>query len=309
MNIIVVGQRHGESRTYRLTTPARTLLFGCLVALPFAMGAAGFWLADWLADEDFSLEPMAAEAWENDLSLQRQELEQIRVQTDQELQALTVKLAELQSRLMRLDALGERLVDVANLEAEEFDFSMAPALGGPGSIGEAYEAPEISDVLNDLADRIGHREQQLEVLDDLMSAQRLDEDTFVTGRPIKKGWMSSRYGRRADPFTGQLAWHAGVDFAGKLGSDIVAVASGVVTWAGDRYGYGRLVEINHGNGYKTRYAHCLELNVKVGDIVRKGDVIAAMGSSGRSTGPHVHFEVFKNGRTVDPSAYIHRTLR
>jgi|TARA_R110000868_G_scaffold750_3_gene5483 murein DD-endopeptidase MepM/ murein hydrolase activator NlpD len=309
MNIIVVGQRHGESRTYRLTTPARTLLFGCLVALPFAMGAAGFWLADWLADEDFSLEPMAAEAWENDLSLQRQELEQIRVQTDQELQALTVKLAELQSRLMRLDALGERLVDVANLEAEEFDFSMAPALGGPGSIGEAYEAPEISDVLNDLADRIGHREQQLEVLDDLMSARRLDEDTFVTGRPIKKGWMSSRYGRRADPFTGQLAWHAGVDFAGKLGSDIVAVASGVVTWAGDRYGYGRLVEINHGNGYKTRYAHCLELNVKVGDIVRKGDVIAAMGSSGRSTGPHVHFEVFKNGRTVDPSAYIHRTLR
>ncbi|MFK4753231.1 M23 family metallopeptidase [Oceanobacter antarcticus] len=309
MNIIVVGQRHGESRTYRLTTPARTLLFGCLVALPFAMGAAGFWLADWLADEDFSLEPMAAEAWENDLSLQRQELEQIRIQTDQELQALTVKLAELQSRLMRLDALGERLVDVANLEAEEFDFSMAPALGGPGSIGEAYEAPEISDVLNDLADRIGHREQQLEVLDDLMSARRLDEDTFVTGRPIKKGWMSSRYGRRADPFTGQLAWHAGVDFAGKLGSDIVAVASGVVTWAGDRYGYGRLVEINHGNGYKTRYAHCLELNVKVGDIVRKGDVIAAMGSSGRSTGPHVHFEVFKNGRTVDPSAYIHRTLR
>ena len=309
MNIIVVGQRHGESRTYRLTTPARTLLFGCLVALPFAMGAAGFWLADWLADEDFSLEPMAAEAWENDLSLQRQELEQIRVQTDQELQALTVKLAELQSRLMRLDALGERLVDVANLEAEEFDFSMAPALGGPGSIGEAYEAPEISDVLNDLADRIGHREQQLEVLDDLMSARRLDEDTFVTGRPIKTGWMSSRYGRRADPFTGQLAWHAGVDFAGKLGSDIVAVASGVVTWAGDRYGYGRLVEINHGNGYKTRYAHCLELNVKVGDIVRKGDVIAAMGSSGRSTGPHVHFEVFKNGRTVDPSAYIHRTLR
>ncbi|WP_369855002.1 peptidoglycan DD-metalloendopeptidase family protein [Candidatus Thalassolituus haligoni] len=292
-----------------MTTPARTLLFGCLVALPFAMGAAGFWLADWLADEDFSLEPMAAEAWENDLSLQRQELEQIRVQTDQELQALTVKLAELQSRLMRLDALGERLVDVANLEAEEFDFSMAPALGGPGSIGEAYEAPEISDVLNDLADRIGHREQQLEVLDDLMSARRLDEDTFVTGRPIKKGWMSSRYGRRADPFTGQLAWHAGVDFAGKLGSDIVAVASGVVTWAGDRYGYGRLVEINHGNGYKTRYAHCLELNVKVGDIVRKGDVIAAMGSSGRSTGPHVHFEVFKNGRTVDPSAYIHRTLR
>ncbi|MDO6748646.1 hypothetical protein, partial [Gilvimarinus sp. 1_MG-2023] len=228
MNIIVVGQRHGESRTYRLTTPAKTLLFGCLVALPFAMGMAGFWLVDWLADEGFSLEPQAAEAWENDLSLQRQELEQIRVQTNQELQALTVKLAELQSRLMRLDALGERLVSVANLEADEFDFSMAPALGGPKTLGEAYEAPEISDVLNDLANRIGHREQQLEVLDDLMSAQRLDADTFVTGRSIKKGWMSSRYGRRTDPFTGQLAWHGGVDLPVSRGRILLRLRLGLL---------------------------------------------------------------------------------
>jgi len=142
-----------------------------------------------------------------------------------------------------------------------------------------------------------------------MLANKLNADTFVAGRPIKKGWMSSRYGKRTDPFTGRLAWHAGVDFAGKMGADIVAVASGVVTWAGPRYGYGRLVEINHGNGYKTRYAHCKELNVAVGDVVRKGDVVALMGSSGRSTGPHVHFEVYKNGRTVDPAAYIHRKPR
>ncbi|WP_028294708.1 M23 family metallopeptidase [Oceanobacter kriegii] len=309
MNIIIVGERHGESRNYRLSTPAKTLLFGCLVALPFAMGMTGFWLSEWLADEDFSLEPVATEAWENDLHLQKQEIARIREQTDQELQALTVKLAELQSRLMRLDALGERLVDVTDLESEEFDFSMAPALGGPSTMGEAYQAPEINSVLNELSERIIQREQQLEVLDDLIAARKLDEDTFVTGRPIKKGWLSSRYGRRADPFTGQLAWHAGVDFAGKMGSDIVAVASGVVTWSGDRYGYGNMVEINHGNGYKTRYAHCKELLVKVGDIVRKGDVVAAMGSSGRSTGPHVHFEVYKNGRTVDPAAYLHRTLR
>ncbi|WP_221799208.1 M23 family metallopeptidase [Oceanobacter mangrovi] len=309
MNIIVVGQRHGESRTYRLTTPAKTLLFGCLVALPFAMGVAGFWLSEWLGDEGFSFEPVATEAWENDLNLQKQEIEKIRQQTDHELQALTVKLAELQSRLMRLDALGERLVDVADLSSDEFDFSMAPALGGPAALGDAYQAPEIRSVLNDLADRIIQREQQLEVLDDLMAERRLNADTFVSGRPITKGWMSSRYGRRTDPFTGQLAWHAGVDFAGKLGSDVVAVASGVVTWSGDRYGYGKMVEINHGNGYKTRYAHCQELKVKVGDIVRKGDIVAAMGSSGRSTGPHVHFEVYKNGRTVDPAAYLHRTLR
>lgn len=316
MNIIIVGRRHGESRTYTLSNTAKAVMVGFLFALPFAMGASGYWLAERLADEGI-LDLNAAKAWEHDLDMQRQELQQIRKQTDQELEALTLKLAELQTKLLRLDALGERLVDVADLHAEEFDFTTLPAVGGPengligtaGALGEAYQSPEISSVLDELAERIDNREQQLEVLDDLMSANKLSSDTFVAGRPITKGWMSSRYGKRTDPFTGRLAWHAGVDFAGKMGADIVSVASGVVTWSGPRYGYGKLVEVNHGNGYKTRYAHCKELNVKVGEIVRKGDVIALMGSSGRSTGPHVHFEVYKNGRTVDPASYIHRKPR
>ena len=306
MNIIIVGRRHGESRTYTLSASARTVMFGFLFALPFAMGVAGYWLAERLADEGI-LDLNAAKAWERDLNMQRQELQQIRKQTDQELEALTLRLAELQAKLLRLDALGERLVDVSDLNSEEFDFSMQPAVGGPGTLGEAYQVPEINEVLNELAERIDSREQQLEVLDDLMSANKLSADTFVAGRPITKGWMSSRYGKRTDPFTGRLAWHGGVDFAGKMGADIVAVASGVVTLSGPRYGYGNLVEVNHGNGYKTRYAHCKELNVALGDVVRKGDVVALMGSTGRSTGPHVHFEVYKNGRTVDPAAYIHRT--
>jgi murein DD-endopeptidase MepM/ murein hydrolase activator NlpD len=308
MNIIIVGRRHGESRTYTLSSSARTMMFGFLFALPFAMGAAGYWLAERLADEGI-LDLNAAKAWEHDLNMQKQELQQIRKQTDQELEALTLRLAELQAKLLRLDALGERLVDVSDLNSEEFDFAMQPAVGGPGTLGEAYQVPEISEVLDELAERIDSREQQLEVLDDLMSANKLSSDTFVAGRPITRGWMSSRYGKRTDPFTGRLAWHAGVDFAGKMGADIVAVASGVVTWSGPRYGYGNLVEINHGNGYKTRYAHCEELKVALGDVVRKGDIVALMGSSGRSTGPHVHFEVYKNGRTVDPAAYIHRKPR
>lgn len=316
MNIIIVGRRHGESKTYTLGSTAKAVMVGFLFALPFAMGASGYWLAERLADEGiFDLN--AAKAWERDLDMQRQELQQIRKQTDQELEALTLKLAELQGKLLRLDALGERLVDVSDLHAEEFDFSALPAVGGPditntnlmAGLGEAYHSPEISQVLDELAERIDSREQQLEVLDDLMSANKLSSDTFVAGRPITKGWMSSRYGKRTDPFTGRLAWHAGVDFAGKMGAGIVSVASGVVTWSGPRYGYGKLVEVNHGNGYKTRYAHCKELKVNVGDVVRKGDTIALMGSSGRSTGPHVHFEVYKNGRTVDPAAYIHRKPR
>ena len=308
MNIIIVGKRHGQSKTYSLGPAARLFVLASLCILPFAMGATGYFLAAHIADQGL-LDPVAAKAWEKDLGEQRAKLQQIRKHADKELEGLTLKMAELQARLMRVDALGERLVEVSRVSEDEFDFSSRPAVGGPGVLGEAYQAPEISSVLDELASRIDKREQQLEVLDDLLVSNKLKADTFVAGRPIKKGWMSSRYGKRTDPFTGRLAWHAGVDFAGKDGSDIVAVASGVVTWADNRYGYGQLVEINHGNGYKTRYAHSKDIFVEVGDVVRKGDVVAAMGSSGRSTGPHVHFEVYKNGRTVDPAAYLHRTLR
>ncbi|CCK77176.1 MAG: M23 family metallopeptidase [Oleispira antarctica] len=308
MNIIIVGKRHGQSKTYSLGPVARFLLLTSICVLPFAMGATGYLLAAHLADKGL-LDPIAAKAWEEDLDDQRQELQQIRQHADLELDGLTLRLAELQAKLLRIDALGERLIDITKINADEFDFSSVPAVGGPGTLGETYQAPEIQSVLDNLASRIDRREQQLEVLDDLLLANKIKTDTFVAGRPIKRGWMSSRYGKRTDPFNGRLAWHAGVDFAGKEGSDVIAVASGIVTWASDRYGYGKLVEINHGNGYKTRYAHGAELKVKLGDVVRKGDVVAAMGSSGRSTGPHVHFEVYKNGRTVDPAAYLHRTLR
>lgn len=308
MNIIIVGKRHGQSKTYSLGPVARFLLLSSLCVLPFAMGATGYLLAAHLADQGL-LDPVAAKAWERDLDEQRQELQKIQQHADQELDGLTLRLAQLQAKLLRIDALGERLVDITNINGDEFDFSSVPAVGGPGILGETYQAPEIQSVLDNLAFKIDRREQQLEVLDDLLLANKIKADTFVAGRPIKRGWMSSRYGKRTDPFNGRLAWHAGVDFAGKQGSDIVAVASGVVTWASSRYGYGKLVEINHGNGYKTRYAHAAELKVNLGDVVRKGDIIALMGSSGRSTGPHVHFEVYKNGRTVDPAAYLHRTLR
>ncbi|GAA6144217.1 M23 family metallopeptidase [Thalassolituus maritimus] len=309
MNIIIVGRRHGESRNIKLTSAVKHLVLGLLFALPMAMGAAGYWLAERLSG-DMALAPDAAKAWERDLVEQREELQALRHSAEQEMAALTVRLAEIQSRVMRLDAVGERLVDSAGLHPDEFDFAAAPSVGGPIAAPESnYLVPEISEAIQQLADRITSREQQLEVLDDLFAAQKFSEDTFVAGRPITKGWMSSRYGYRADPFTGRSAWHAGVDFAGKDGSDIVSVAAGVVTYSGDRYGYGNLVEVNHGNGYTTRYAHCKEIKVAVGDIVRKGDVVALMGSTGRSTGPHVHFEVYKNGRTVDPAAYIHRRPR
>ena len=197
------------------------------------------------------------------------------------------------------------------IDQGEFDFSRAPALGGPEGnvLGDSYRAPDFLDAIDQLSAQIEDREQQLELLDTLLANRILQREVFIAGRPIVKGWMSSRFGRRSDPFTGRITWHNGVDFAGKKGSDIISVAAGVVTWSADRSGYGEMVEVNHGSGFSTRYGHAEKLLVKAGDVVKKGQVIAHMGSSGRSTGPHVHFEVYKHGRPVDPASYIHRTLR
>ena len=197
----------------------------------------------------------------------------------------------------------------------EFDFSSTPGLGGPISsplarIAEQVEVQDkVSVMFAKLDNSITLRESQLQILKEMLSDDRSKKEQLVSGRPIKKGWMSSEYGMRIDPFHGQKQWHAGVDFAGREGDDIVAVASGVVTWSGERSGYGLMVEVNHSDDFVTRYGHNSENIAEVGSVVKKGDVIARMGSSGRSTGPHVHFEVFRNGRTVDPASYIHRNIR
>jgi len=164
--------------------------------------------------------------------------------------------------------------------------------------------PDFLTMLDELGAEIADREQKLSVLETLLMTRSLNERVMPSGSPVEDGWLSSRYGKRNDPFTGKQEFHKGLDFAGKPGSSVTAVGDGVVTWAGKRTGYGDLIEISHGNGYVTRYAHNKEHLVDVGDTVRKGQEIALMGSSGRSTGPHVHFEVVLNGKTVNPSRYI-----
>ena len=305
MNIIIVSRKHGRSSTVSSWLLAPLFLFVLVVVT--AIGYGGYRLL--APDEIVIIDSQAAQAWASRIEQQSIELEKTQVYTEEQINALRIRLAELQARLTRIDALGERLVDVANLDEGEFDFSVPPAVGGPESSSIEATPPDFVDVLVDLGLQIENREQQLRVLNSLLGDRKIQSETFVAGRPINKGWMSSRYGYRNDPFSGNLAWHDGVDFAGKDGSPIASVAAGIVTWAGERYGYGNLVEINHGNGYVTRYAHCKEVLVEVGDVVKKGDSIANMGSTGRSTGPHVHFEVLLQGKSVDPAKYIDRVAR
>lgn len=309
MKIIIVDQKHGETRSLVLNRWVRAALSVCLLGMPVVLGYYGFHFAasrnaDFYKDE-------ATQAWIDDLETQRASVEQIRQDTLAQLEALTMRMANLQARLLRLDALGQRLTEISNLDDGEFDFTQQPALGGPAdSDAEEIEVPDFLKALDNLTREIEDKQQQLELLESLMAEQQIASASFLSGRPINRGWISSPYGRRIDPFTGKLAWHQGIDFAtGRIGVDVRAVASGVVTYAAEKQGYGLMVKINHGNGYETLYAHDDKLMVKPGDIVKKGQIIALSGNSGRSTGPHVHFEVHKNGRVVDPSSYVHRTSR
>ena len=310
MKVILVSKQHGRTRSFTLGGWTRALLSVCVLGLP--MGIGGFIGHHLNAGEGADLfTGDSTRAWNDALEKQKQQVSATKRHAQEQIAALTLRMAELQARLLRLDALGERLTTIAKLDKGEFDFSMAPALGGPesASLGEAWQEPDFLKVIDNLTDNIENREQQLETLEALLANRKIQSDIFIAGRPVKKGWMSSRFGRRTDPFHGRIAWHSGVDFAGKRGDDIVSVAAGVVTWSGKRSGYGDMVEVNHGGGFSTRYAHNEANLVKVGDVVKKGQTVAQMGSSGRSTGPHVHFEVYKHGRAVDPATYIHRTHR
>ncbi len=232
--------------------------------------------------------------------------------SSQQITALTIKLAELQSHTLRLNALGERLAEEANIPAKEFNFAETPASGGPllnTLKGNGKSLVQIIEEISTLESQLGNKEKQLKMLETLTLGHHIENNSYLSGRPITGGWLSSYYGVRKDPFSGKPAMHKGIDFAGKEGGNIIATASGVVSWAGERYGYGQLIEINHGKGYKTRYGHNKEILVAVGDVVNKGQAIALMGSTGRSTGPHVHYEILKNERQIDPARYVYRKAK
>jgi murein DD-endopeptidase MepM/ murein hydrolase activator NlpD len=267
--------------------------------------AAGFALGKYLTPLNEAIAKSDGR-WYSSLIDERNNLEEISRQTTNDLNALAVSLGRMEARSIRLDALGSRLASLAGLGEDEFDFSETPALGGPEDdiSSVSSQLPDLLDRFTDLQRQIEDREHKFLLMESILMDQELSKQVVPEGKPVKSGWLSSHYGKRSDPFTGKTSWHAGIDFAGKKGSDVVAVAAGIVTLAQKKHGYGRLIEISHGNGYLTRYAHNSELVVGIGDKVEKGQVIAKMGSSGRSTGPHVHFEVVKNGKVVNPRKYI-----
>jgi len=305
MQIILLSKHRGPIGRLRLDN---FLIRTLVCSLTFAVLAGVFYGGYESASRFGNASPSSeAAVWRADLDNQRGDIAATRAALQQSIDALALRLGQMNAHVIRLDALGERLTQMAGLDNGEFDFTTAPPLGGPEELLPTPDSLQIGNVVNaleNLDQQLTDRSQQLGVLEDFLLNRKLQDEVHPEGRPVTSGYISSRYGNRTDPFTGRAAFHKGIDFAGREGNDIVAVASGVVTWSGPRYGYGEMIEITHGNGYATRYAHNSTNLVAVGDTVKRGQQIAHMGDTGRATGANLHFEVLRNGRAVDPLTFI-----
>jgi murein DD-endopeptidase MepM/ murein hydrolase activator NlpD len=323
MNIILIPSRLANGRYISLSTRQVWLLAVVFIGiLPVFIGAISYYIQTLLAApallhrQDLLLisERQALEAAQRNsetypLNAESRALEATRRSAEIHLNALAQRVGQLQAQLLRLNALGGRLVQRAGLDKREFNFAEEPAVGGPeASQGLRTTVPDFLQALDTLSRQLEAKSGRLELLETVLQDQQFQAAVAPSGWPVNGGWVSSGFGLRADPFTGKQQVHEGVDIVNRLGSIIRAVGGGVVTHAGPKAGgYGLMVEISHGNGQSTRYAHAQTLLVKVGDKVEKGRAIALVGSTGRSTSAHLHFEVLQNGRAINPQRYLRVT--
>jgi murein DD-endopeptidase MepM/ murein hydrolase activator NlpD len=303
MNVIFFSRRNGKARQFNLSHPITLSIVSILgLGLLASTFVAGLTLGQHSMARMALLSPTAA------LRAEQQQIVALKGQVQDKVDALAMRIGAIDANVIRLNALGKQLTQMANINSREFDFDHDPPQGGSDSdgVGHGAQVADVSAMIESLSQQIDSRSAQFTSLENVILGRQLSAQVKPTGRPVREGYISSYFGERMDPFNGEEAMHKGVDFATDAGTDVLAVASGIVTWAGPRDGYGNLVEINHGNGYTTRYAHNAQTLVAIGDTVERGQAVAVVGSTGRSTGPHVHFEVLHDGTQINPMAFVGR---
>lgn len=303
MNIILVpNSQRGKGRNTTLSHRHLILIaLVVLLALPVLVGIVAYHTQDMLSA--YNADSQLA-AQRRELAAQRTAVVETKRNAEAHLNALAQRMGQMQAQLMRLNALGSRLTRMAGLDAREFNFSVEAAMGGPEKAANSSNPPELMDSLDRLTREIERQQERLSALENLLLDRKLNAAVTPSGWPVEGGWISSGFGVRADPFNGHQSYHEGVDIASNMGSPVLAMGDGVVSHSGEKSGYGLLVEVTHESGLVTRYAHSSAVLVRVGDRVQKGQSIALVGSSGRSTGPHLHFEVVRNGASVSPMRYL-----
>lgn len=240
------------------------------------------------------------------LSAQEKELSKNRAYVQENLDAMAVKLGQMQAQMLRLDALGDRLAKLSGLNRQEFNFAVPPGRGGAESRfpQKALTQEDFGQRLDELMGKLDARADQLGLMEALLLQQKVKKVALPSSRPVSTGWYSSNFGWRIDPFTGKNAFHEGVDFMADVGTPVHAAGGGIVVYCDVYAGYGTMIDIDHGNGLVSRYAHISKAFVKVGDVVLKGQKIAEVGNTGRSTGSHLHFEVRHQGAAQNPQHYL-----
>lgn len=307
MELIIITKQHCKASKISLGKSwlAAALLAGVVVLI--AAFYAGSWYGLEYSSNSIALKYQQMKAARHEeQKMQRLVVEKATREAQENLDALAARLSKLQGHIMRLDALGARLAAMANIDEIDFGMTAAPGMGGPRppDLNKSLDIPDFMKQLERLGQEIEDRGDKLAAMESMLMDSDLQDKTLPDSKPVYGGWLSSLFGWRTDPISGKREFHEGVDFASKSNTLVSAVAAGIVTWSGRRGGFGNMVEINHGNGYVTRYAHNRQNLVAVGDKVEKGQAIAVIGSTGRSTGTHVHLEVLYNGEHVDPRKYI-----
>jgi len=299
MQLLLIN-KNGEPVQISLPSWKIRLVIVAVVALCSGLIASGFMLR-----QSSIVDAAVIENWRMKIQEQDAVVEELQTDSVARRQAVGRQIADMQARLWRMEALASYMHESSGLPQDEFDFDAQVSQGGPiNPEAEVLNVQNLDSKLANLSERLKQRETELSILDQVLMGVYTQKGAMPAGAPIVKGWMSSPFGERVDPISGKKAWHEGMDFAGANGSDVVAVANGIVVFSGRRDGYGLMVEISHGENLRTRYGHHQELLVQAGQSVKRGDVIGLMGSSGRSTGPHVHFEVLKSGKPVNPARYV-----
>jgi murein DD-endopeptidase MepM/ murein hydrolase activator NlpD len=300
VNIILVSDSLAKSRSM-------TLSQGQVFLIAFGILMAGFILATatYVVTMKFAVDLRNPYLRALMASLHQDEVKRSEANVKENLDALAAKVGELQARILRLDAFGERLAKAAGIKREEFRFDEKPGQGGPVvPLGPELTVPEFQRMLDDMSRLVDDRGEKLGVLDSFFMDDRLARKTVPTTMPVTGGYYSSNYGYRLDPITGHSEFHTGVDIVAGIGTKVVAAAGGVVSYSGTMLEYGNVVDVDHDNGLTSRYAHLSKRLVKAGDVVMKGQLIALVGNTGRTTGPHLHFEVREKGIPLNPNKFL-----
>ncbi len=307
---VIYFDRYDRRYTIKISKILKYFLIFLLLAVFIITFFSGYFLGQH-KNPEHQTQKLWVKSWRTELSKQKGKIDTAKTETQIHLDAFTDQVAKLQAHVARLDALGIHLSRLAKIDDDLFNFSanlseqdLHADTEGDFTSAPSNESIDFFRSFDDLSSNITRLDNQLNSLQAILKHQKLDSQTMVRGKPIANGYISSYFGVRNHPIKKTKILHKGIDFVSKPGTSILAVASGVVSWAADKGGYGRLIEINHGDGYSTRYAHNDKLLVNVGDLVNKGDVIARMGNTGMSTGTHVHFEVWRNGKAENPITYL-----